>query len=65
MMPLHKQKEHQVHEIVATYDFQAHPLSATGLKTYLECRRKFYYRYIEKLSSHEIPKDLPKEHEIG
>lgn len=65
MMSPHLQNNHQVEEIVATYDFQAHPLSATGLKTYLECRRKFYYRYVEKLSKHEIPKDVPKEYEIG
>jgi inactivated superfamily I helicase len=31
------------------YDFLAEKLSATKLKTYLSCQRKFYYRYIKQL----------------
>ena len=65
MMPIYDKKSLEVEEIVAHYDFKAHSLSATGLKCYLECRRKFYYRYVEKLSQHEIPQDVPKEYEIG
>lgn len=52
-------------EIKAHYDFRAHRLSATGLKTFLSCKRKFYYNYIEKIKAHEIAKDMPQEHEIG
>ncbi len=52
-------------EIEADYDFTARPLSATGLRTFLECKRRFYHRYVEGLSEHEIPRDMPDEHEIG
>lgn len=52
-------------EIVMAYDFTKRPLSATGLKTFLTCRRKFYHHYVEGLKKHEIVQDLPKEHEIG
>jgi len=52
-------------EIEAEYDFTAKPLSATALKSFLTCKRKFYHRYIDRLKGHEIPKDMPEEHEIG
>ena len=52
-------------EIVGVYDFQASPLSATKLKTFLECKRKFYYRYVMQLKNHTIAKDMPQEWEIG
>ena len=55
----------RVSEIEVAYDFTQEPLSATKLKTYLTCKRAFYYRYIQKLRGHEIDKDLPDEHEIG
>ncbi|MDX1296288.1 MAG: PD-(D/E)XK nuclease family protein, partial [Sulfurimonadaceae bacterium] len=58
-------KPHEVLEIEASYDFTSKPLSATGLKTYLTCKRKFYHRYVEGLKEHEIAKDMPEEHEIG
>ncbi len=52
-------------EILSAYDFTKRPLSATGLKTFLTCKRKFYHHYVEGLKAHEIVQDLPKEHEIG
>jgi len=52
-------------EIVAAYDFTEHKISATMLKNFFECRRKFYYRYILLLQEHKIPKDMPQELEIG
>jgi len=52
-------------EIEGHYDFTRQRLSATGLKAYLSCKRKFYYKYVAKLKNHEILKDMPKEHEIG
>jgi len=52
-------------EIQAEYDFSKYQLSATGLKTFLSCKRKFYYRYIEGIKNHEIAQDMPKEHEVG
>ncbi|MEA3522217.1 MAG: PD-(D/E)XK nuclease family protein [Campylobacterota bacterium] len=54
-----------IKEIIAPYDFTAHKLSATGLKSFLTCKRQFYYRYIAKINSHEIPQELPQEWEIG
>lgn len=47
------------------YDFTAHPLSASSLKSFLTCRRQFYYRYILHLTPHEIPRDLSQERDIG
>ncbi|MDY0121398.1 MAG: PD-(D/E)XK nuclease family protein [Sulfurimonas sp.] len=61
----HKRAKKEEQEIVAAYDFKEKKLSATKLKTFLECRRKFYYRYILSLRDHEIPKDMPQEWEIG
>jgi len=47
------------------YSFKDVKLSATRLKTFLTCKRKYFYKYVEHISNHEIPKDMPKEHEIG
>ncbi len=58
-------RELEEKEIVAEYDFTKHNLSATGLKSFLTCKRRFYHRYIDGLSEHEIETDLPAEHEIG
>lgn len=52
-------------EIVVDWSFQGRKLSATELKTFLTCKRKYYYTYIARIKKHEIPKDMPKEHEIG
>ncbi len=59
---LHK---HKVQEIISPFDFTNFKLSSTGLKSFLTCKRQFYYRYIAKIKSHEIPKELPQEYEIG
>ncbi len=52
-------------KIVLAYSFRDKKISATRLKTFLSCKRKYYYKYIEHLYGHEIPKDMPKEYEIG
>jgi len=52
-------------DIVLDYSFKDIKLSATRLKTFLVCKRKYYYKYIQKIYSHEIPKDMPQEWEIG
>ncbi len=52
-------------DITGVYDFSASPLSASKLKTFLTCKRAFYYQYIQKLRAHEIERDLPSEHQIG
>ncbi|MDO8454610.1 MAG: PD-(D/E)XK nuclease family protein [Sulfurimonas sp.] len=59
------QKHNKDEKIVAQYSFRDKKLSSTKLKTFLTCKRKFYYRYIKNISSHEIPKDMPQEWEIG
>ena len=55
----------QEEEIVLDYSFKNVKLSATKLKTFLSCKRKYYFKYIQYIKGHEIPKDMPKEHEIG
>lgn len=52
-------------EIVGEYSFKNVKLSSTRLKTFLTCKRKYYHKYIEHINSHEIPKDMPQEYEIG
>ncbi len=47
------------------YDFTKERVSNSKLKTYLECTRKFYLRYIKRVENFEIPTDLPQEWEIG
>ncbi len=61
----HKQPENSVPDIEIEYDFTKEKLSALKLKTFLTCKRAFYYRYIQRLKGHEIRNDLPNEHEIG
>lgn len=54
-----------VESIEGEYDFTAKPLSASGIKTFLTCKRQFYYRYIARLKEHELPRDLSQERDIG
>ena len=57
--------ERQIRMYESEYDFTAQPLSASGIKTFLSCKRQFYYRYIEHLRDHELPRDLSEERDIG
>jgi RecB family exonuclease/phosphoribosylformylglycinamidine (FGAM) synthase PurS component len=52
-------------KIAMEYSFKDVKLSATKLKTFLTCKRKYYHKYIEHINSHEIPKDMPAEYEVG
>ena len=65
VMPLSSYEKCERGEIEGPYDFTRRPLSATGLKTFLSCKRKFYYRYVEGVKNHEIAQDMPQEHEVG
>ena len=47
------------------YDFKAHKLSASKLKTYLTCTQKFYFKYIQKLVQHKVPSLKIEEYELG
>ncbi len=51
--------------IVIPYSFKDIPLSASRLKVYLRCKRRYYYQYIQHIGEHQIPEDIPKEYEIG
>ena len=57
--------EHTFVDKTIEYSFKDIKLSSTRLKTYLTCKRKYYHKYIEHLNSHNIPKDMPQEFEIG
>jgi len=57
--------KYEEEEISSVYSFKGKTLSATKLKTFLTCKRKYYYRYVEHINGHEIPKDMPREYEIG
>ena len=52
-------------DIVQEYSFKNVKLSSTRLKTFLTCKRKYYHSYIQHINAHEIPRDMPKEYEIG
>ncbi|MDP3265930.1 MAG: PD-(D/E)XK nuclease family protein [Sulfuricurvum sp.] len=58
-------QERKKRHIESQYDFTAYPLSASGLKSFLTCKRQFYYKYIEKIKEHEKAQDLSREREIG
>ncbi len=47
------------------YDFTQTPLSSTKLKSYLQCKRRYYFRYICKIKEAELPSDKRSEREIG
>ena len=52
-------------EIVEPYSFDSVKLSNSRLKTYLSCKRRYYYSYVKHINNHDIPRDMPQEHEIG
>jgi RecB family exonuclease len=60
------QKEHFIQEdLNLEYDFTKVELSSTSLKCYLDCKRKYYYKYIRKLEEAKIPKEESDERIIG
>ncbi len=59
------ERERFEHAYAGMYDFTARPLSASALKTFLTCKRAFFYRYVEHLQPHEVPRDLSEERDIG
>jgi RecB family exonuclease len=60
-----KKEPKKEQEIIREYSFKNVELSATRLKTFLTCKRKYYYKYIQYIKNHEIPQDMPQEYEIG
>jgi len=65
LFPTPLQRPRVTQEISTEYDFTAHPLSASGLKSFLTCKRQFYYSRIAKIAPHELPSDLSEERDIG
>ena len=51
-------------EIYIDIDLSVQSWSATSLKTYLECKRKYYFNYILKIKEHSISLK-PKGYEVG
>jgi RecB family exonuclease len=62
---LAKKQKTQDEDIILPYDFRSTPLSASKLKTYLTCKRRFYYKHIVHLKAHDIPTDMIEQYEIG
>jgi len=60
-----KNTQEKEDDIILPYSFKDTTLSNTKLKTFLECKRKYYFKYIKSINGFEIPKDMPKEYEIG
>jgi len=54
-----------VKEIIEPYSFKDIKLSNSRLKSYLTCKRQYYYAYVKYIKAHEIPRDMPQEHAIG
>ena len=51
-------------EITLDIDLSSQSWSATKLKTYLTCKRKFYFNYIAKIKDHQLSLQ-PKTFEVG
>ncbi len=66
LLPFHKPKKHFIQtDLILKYDFEKVELSATRLKNFLDCKRKYYFKYIKNLNEFEIPKDQDDERIIG
>ncbi len=52
-------------EISFEYDFSKVQISSTLLKTYLECKRKYYFKYIKRLNEFQIPTLKCDDRDIG
>ena len=62
----HPQKEHFLKEyLILEYDFTKVKLSASRLKTFLECKRRYYYRYIANLDEVSLPREKRDQRDIG
>lgn len=56
--------EFKDNDYIMNIDLSKQSFSATSLKTYLECKRKYFYKYIQKIKEHDISL-MPKGYEIG
>ncbi|MCV6607583.1 MAG: PD-(D/E)XK nuclease family protein, partial [Campylobacterales bacterium] len=63
LFTIHNKKNHFEKEIIEKIDLAKEPLSNSKFKAYLDCKRKFYYRYIKSLKPHE--EDSKKPFQVG
>ena len=62
----HKQPLHYIPvDIEMEYDFSKVELSASRLKIYLDCKRRYYFQYIKKIEEATIPTDESTERLVG
>lgn len=63
---LYNKKEliHYNNDIIMDIDLSKLSWSATGLKEYLSCKRKFYFNHIAKIKDHQVSLK-PKGYEVG
>ena len=52
-------------DLFMEYDFKKVSLSSTSFKIYLECKRKYYFKYIKKLQEAQIPTSKVDDRLIG
>ncbi len=52
-------------DLEMSFDFKKFIFSATSLKIFLECKRRFYYQYIQKIKEAQIPSDTVDEKMAG
>ncbi len=55
---------HFENEIIKEINLANFEWSATSLKSYLDCKRKFYFQYIQNIKEHQISLK-PKSYELG
>ena len=60
-----KKQHYQEMDLELQYDFTKTKLSATSLKTFFDCKRMYYFKYIQKLEDFEVPKDDNSQRVIG
>jgi inactivated superfamily I helicase/RecB family exonuclease len=58
-------KHYEKDDLILKYDFTKTELSATSLKSFLDCKRSYYFKYIKKLEQAEIPKEDNSDRIIG
>jgi inactivated superfamily I helicase len=63
--PFKKKRHFITDDLIMEYDFSKTKLSATALKSYLDCERSYYFQYIKKITQAEIPKEDNSDRIIG
>ena len=58
-------KRFDVEELRLEYDFSKIDISSTRLKTYLECKRRYYFKYIENIEEFDIPTKERDDRQVG